>query len=211
MQIYVITNLKNGKQYVGQTTRSIETRWKHHCWYSTAIHTNMPIAKAIKKHGKENFKIEAIETCSTLEELNRRELFWCKKFNAFSPNGYNLRAGDQYIIKKGTIKNIRRSIKPISEETRQKLSESHKGYIVTESTKKKLSELNKGKRGTDYCYERASEVLSLWYKVISPTGDVFIIKNMKKFCNIMDLSPSCMCLVANGKAIHHKKWKCWKL
>lgn len=35
MFIYLITNNVNGKQYVGQTTKTIEERWKRHCWQST--------------------------------------------------------------------------------------------------------------------------------------------------------------------------------
>ena len=43
--IYVITNLVNGKQYVGQTSRSIEVRFEEHCYDNRSTSS---IHKAIK-------------------------------------------------------------------------------------------------------------------------------------------------------------------
>ena len=58
MFVYIITNRINGKQYVGQTHKSIEQRFKKHCEENT--HKNMPIVKAIHKYGKENFDIHLL-------------------------------------------------------------------------------------------------------------------------------------------------------
>jgi group I intron endonuclease len=68
MLIYLITNLLNNKQYIGQTTQSLEKRWQRHCWKSTSKNS-MPICHAISKYGKENFKIEILIPCASQEEI----------------------------------------------------------------------------------------------------------------------------------------------
>ena len=80
----------NGKQYVGQTTRTLEQRWKEHCRKSsqcTYLHY------AIKKYGKENFKVEQIDIALDKEELDYKEQQHIKCYNTLAPNGYNLNTG----------------------------------------------------------------------------------------------------------------------
>lgn len=48
--LYVITNLVNGKQYVGITINP-KKRWIFHCCHQTQV-----IGRAIRKYGKENFQ-----------------------------------------------------------------------------------------------------------------------------------------------------------
>lgn len=88
MVIYKITNLLNGKIYVGQTQRSFEERISEHKY-----HGKLYIDREIKKYGWENFKAEIIEECQTVEELNEREIFWIATLNTLKPNGYNLTVG----------------------------------------------------------------------------------------------------------------------
>ena len=84
MLVYKITNLLNGKIYVGQTTREFEKRISEHQHNTTSC-----IGQAIHKYGWENFKAEIIEYCSSIQELNEREKFWIEKLNTKFPNGYN--------------------------------------------------------------------------------------------------------------------------
>ena len=82
--IYKITNLINGKCYIGQSVH-IERRFSEHCRpSSTSV-----IAKAIQKYGKENFFFFFLEECD-LESLNYKEQYWIKHFNSLIPNGYNV-------------------------------------------------------------------------------------------------------------------------
>lgn len=91
MFIYKITNLINGKIYIGQTTKSVQSRWRKHCKKSSngcsAIHN------AIMKYGKDNFAIESVDTASNIEELNKKEKYWISSLNSIYPTGYNLRLG----------------------------------------------------------------------------------------------------------------------
>lgn len=78
----------NGKKYIGQTTRTLEQRFKEH--QKNIFST---IGKAINSDGVENFQSEILEKCKTISELNEREIFWIEKFNSLAPNGYNKTPG----------------------------------------------------------------------------------------------------------------------
>jgi group I intron endonuclease len=92
--IYKITNLVNGKMYAGQTTRSLGDRWAEH--KRNALNgVDYPLYFAIRKYGVENFTVEKIDSVSSLEELNKREIFWIKELNSLTKNdgGYNVLKG----------------------------------------------------------------------------------------------------------------------
>lgn len=90
MIIYKITNLINNKQYIGQTIKTKEQRWREHISPSSRC---TYIKNAIQKYGKENFIIEQIDSAESLSELNEKEKYWIDKLNSLTPNGYNLRTG----------------------------------------------------------------------------------------------------------------------
>lgn len=90
--IYVITNQINGKQYVGKTLNTIETRFKEHCSDSKKERCNKrPLYDAMNKYGIENFTIETLEECSN-DIVNDREIYWIDKLNTYH-NGYNATLG----------------------------------------------------------------------------------------------------------------------
>jgi group I intron endonuclease len=91
MLVYKITNTVNGRIYIGVTTRSIDARFKAHVYRRNS---KTALARAIKKHGREVFRIEVIETCKTCEQMYDREVFWIAHFRSNDPAvGYNLTAG----------------------------------------------------------------------------------------------------------------------
>lgn len=96
--IYKITNLTNGKIYIGQST-NIERRFKEHLEKGRSI-----ISKEILKEGKENFSFEILEECLK-SELNRKEVFYFEKFKPFPPIGYNQKPGTEkdYFDKRGEL------------------------------------------------------------------------------------------------------------
>lgn len=105
--IYIHTNKINGKKYVGQTIQKRpEDRWHGGANY---CHSRK-FYNAIKKYGWDNFDHEVIPAFP--EELDFLEIEFIKKYDTIN-NGYNLCSGGN--------KN-----KIVSEETRKKLSESHR-------------------------------------------------------------------------------------
>lgn len=96
--IYLITNLINGKQYVGQTTKGYLKRWRDHCTYANRINidrqSHQLIDKVIDKYGISNFKIELLETVS-IEQKDETEQFYIQKYDTYN-NGYNLTIGGDF-------------------------------------------------------------------------------------------------------------------
>lgn len=84
--IYIIKNDVNNKVYIGQTSRSIEIRWKEHVRKG-----NQLIDRAIHKYGLEHFFIDQIEECND-EDLDAREQYWISYYDSLN-NGYNLTSG----------------------------------------------------------------------------------------------------------------------
>lgn len=86
--IYVIKNEKNGKMYVGATTKSIKERWKYHCNdMNNKRCRNRKLYSALREYGKENFSIEEIETV-VADKRFEREKYWINRLGTYR-NGYN--------------------------------------------------------------------------------------------------------------------------
>ena len=90
-RIYKITNIINGKSYIGQTISTINHRFSQHVYDSkNKKNSYMVIIRAIKKYGKENFKIEELAIAYNQKQLNFSEGFFINNFNTLVPNGYNV-------------------------------------------------------------------------------------------------------------------------
>ncbi len=88
--IYKITNILNGKMYIGKTEGSIEKRFKEHI-KEKGRSKHRPLYRAMNKYGVENFKIELIEETNF---SNEREVYWIKYFDTNNKkNGYNATIG----------------------------------------------------------------------------------------------------------------------
>lgn len=95
MMIYKITNTVNNKVYIGQTIRTLESRFARHI--DDAIknpHTLNKFHRAINKYGKDKFKIELIDEANTQDELNKKEKYWIKQYDSVK-NGYNTAEGGE--------------------------------------------------------------------------------------------------------------------
>ena len=114
MRVYKITNKQNGKIYVGQTKGTLSKRFSAHVSSATRGSKASIIHNAIRKYGRDAFKIELLEECQSFEELDEAERRWIAELNTVAPNGYN--------IEKGGFCNRA----PMSEETRAKLREVRK-------------------------------------------------------------------------------------
>lgn len=85
--IYKITNLVNGKIYIGSTVKTFNRRWNEHVHHARQG-TGYNLHKSMMKHGIHNFKKEII--CSVLDKkfLDEVEDYFIEFFNS-KKNGYN--------------------------------------------------------------------------------------------------------------------------
>lgn len=145
MFIYKITNTINKKIYVGQTTSTIKHRFSQHCCPS---HNGSYLGRAIAKYGKENFVIEVLEECSSIEELNSKEEEYIASFNSLTPNGYNVLHGGL---------NFKRTHYPMqgrthSDVTKKKMSDAAVSKVRSEEHKANILLANNkrlGKKASD--------------------------------------------------------------
>jgi len=130
--IYKITNLVNGKIYVGKTKRKYPTaRWQEH--KKCAIEYNgHPRGKtyfynALRKYGVENFRFEVIDQAFANSELLAKEMYWIATLQSTNRCvGYNSTyGGESGIPTPETLEKMRG--RPCRPETRAKISAAQKG------------------------------------------------------------------------------------
>ena len=81
--IYLLIDGTNDFEYVGQTTRSVEVRFREHLYETTCI------GRAMRAHGADMFVVAILKKCDTNEELDRWEKHFILSRGTKSPNGYN--------------------------------------------------------------------------------------------------------------------------
>lgn len=90
--IYKITNMSNGKVYVGQS-KDIEVRWQQH---KDELEKGKHCNKSMQYDYKRNpsaFVFEVLEECH-LSLLNMREKYWIDQYKSTDKRkGYNLTKG----------------------------------------------------------------------------------------------------------------------
>ncbi len=174
----------SGKVYIGVTSKDdVNDRFgsngKHY--------RNQIFGRAIKKYGWDNIEHYIMRTDLTEEEAAQEEIRLIELYNATDSNyGYNKTLGGDISDFCGrhptddTRKRISEGVKKIwltdeyrqkqserevTEETRQKLVNSHIGHKHTESQKLKISASNKGKHNfTDEQRKQISETVRLQHQ-----------------------------------------------
>jgi hypothetical protein len=142
--VYITTNLINGNQYIGDhSTNNLNDGY---------LGSGRPYFQhAIKKYGKSNFKREILEHFNNREEAFLAQEKYINQFNTLYPNGYNIspKGGNKF---KGSV----------SEESKRKMSNSHKGVKRephSEETKLKIKKGNEGKKISKETREKISNTL----------------------------------------------------
>jgi group I intron endonuclease len=135
--IYLITNLVNGKMYVGLTTRTILQRFHKHLLNARSGEESS-LYSAFRKYGESNFKIEPLCRVKSDSEdglkkqLANMEEYYADQLGTYVWDvypGYNMAVcGAQPTL----------GVKHTPEELR-KMSLARQGYTATEETKTKTS------------------------------------------------------------------------
>lgn len=154
MIVYKITNLQNGKSYIGQTINSLEERWRRH--QNDALHNiiDTHFARAIRYYGPENFSTEIIDTAQTQEELTKKEYYWISFYNT-AQDGYNENE-DSFKCGGNTYKNKTPEEMALIKE---KIRASKIGGNNPQATKVKCKNINTNE---EYHFNSQSEIQSFF-------------------------------------------------
>lgn len=135
--IYRITNLINGKTYIGQH--------QYKDLNDSYMGSGILLRKAQAKYGIENFKKEILyKDIQYRDTADSVEMYTIAKERSIGKAEYNIANGG-------------RSTGKHSKETKRKLSEAHKGKVFSEAHLKKLSEAKKGKHLSEEHRKHMSE------------------------------------------------------
>lgn len=125
--VYIHTNTVNGKRYVGMTCQNVSRRWRNGDGYIKSSH----FYRAIQKYGWDAFTHEIVKAGLSKSEACELEKKLIAKHNSTNEEfGYNRSSGGEHPAEGAFA----------SEETKRKMSEAHKGFVMAESTKQKLRE-----------------------------------------------------------------------
>jgi group I intron endonuclease len=88
--IYKITNIQNGKVYIGSSVNISNREYKHFWMLNKGIHDNEYLQKSYNKYGKNVFVFEIIEYCEPNKLIERENIFITLHESNNLNKGYNL-------------------------------------------------------------------------------------------------------------------------
>jgi group I intron endonuclease len=155
MYIYTITNLLNGKVYVGQTVQeNPKMRWYAHL-ADTKRGKKSYLYDSMRKYGIDNFQWEIVQQASNIDELNILETSWEQKFKLEGKILYNNRGtgnnklhSEQSILKMKESQKAAHARRRLNNGGAEKHKEPiHKGkknqWVLTEEQKQKKKDIMK--------------------------------------------------------------------
>lgn len=187
-EIYMITNVENGKRYIGFTREGHLKRFNNHK-KEARLGGERYLCKAIRKHGENAFQTELLEYVESHEEAVKREIELIAYYNTFAGDregwGYNTTRGGEGSIGHFVSDSLRKKLKRLREEEGRwkgiknpnfkndlfkSISHPRKGTKLTAEAKMKISMANKG-RHTGIKHHKAVREISFAKKV--DTGEIF--------------------------------------
>jgi group I intron endonuclease len=172
--IYKITNLINGKFYIGQTIMTLSKRWSKH--KSDANRgAGWVLSAAIRKYGADAFVIEVIEKHNSRDDLNSAEI---NAIATLKPV-YNACAGGS-------------GLGSPTEDVRKKISASSKGRKLSQETKNKISQANIGRK-------QSQETLNKIQDSLQPRYDAMRQARLEKYGTLKRIRDNRLYLSPNQK------------
>lgn len=169
--IYAITNVVNGKKYIGSACNLASRFRTHKARLNLEKHHSAKLQNAWRKYGPECFRFDVIELVEDKSVLIAREQFWIDEYKSATTSGYNVSpiAGSSLGVKhtEEAIRNMGASkigirCKPETREkirlantgkkrkpeVVQKMAEDRTGAKRSEETKQKMRIAHLGKKKT---------------------------------------------------------------
>jgi len=130
----------NGKLYIGKTIRLLDVRLKDHIKYAFSTNStsyNSKLFRAIRKYLKSGIKIKIVERNIRIDKLNKKEIFYIKKYDTYN-GGYNSTLGGEGIV---GYKHSRRARKIISQRSKLNTAENATSRKTNWETVRKIRKL----------------------------------------------------------------------
>lgn len=191
--IYLLTNKKNGKIYIG-SGKDIHNRWAGHEYsVKRKNHKHLPLVNALRKYGPQGFEWEILEECDILELSNieirdlliEREQYYLDEYQPFIwlEKGYNHNPTAYSCL------------------GRKQTGRAAAGVPRPERVGKSLVMGGMNKKGS------VRNTKAKWFKAISPEGKSFTRINLAHFCRRYKLNKGRMSAIARKNVIgcntHH--------
>ena len=189
MDIYICTNLRDGKVYVGACQKFSERRWYHESKWGKTL-----LAQAIREQGAANFRWEVIDSATNQDELWKKEDEWIQKLNSIHPNGYNLQTGGKRGFKAHPLTRQKLS-RSKTIEHRPKLSEAKTGKACP-----KVAESNRRRSG------ESSATAKQW-RIHCPDGSILLMTGIAQFCRDRSLNHWALGMTARYSTRKHKGYR----
>jgi group I intron endonuclease len=161
--IYKITNKTNDKVYIGCTTMTLEERYKGHLYRCFNKNYDCKLYNSMRKHGKENFKIDLLEECN-IESIYEIEKKYIDQYDSYK-NGLNSTLGGEgclgYIHSEEKRKKISKNLIDSGNTHKNKTYEEIYGDLANEEKiKRKVGVSNAHKNMSDQDKQQKSKKIS---------------------------------------------------
>jgi group I intron endonuclease len=156
--VYMHKNKINDKVYIGQTSTSVDQRWRDGKGYKGCT----LFEKAINKYGWDNFEHIIMADNLTKEVSSQMEKDLITLYDSRNPQkGYNISIGGD-----SGHAGVSMSI-----EARRKIGESQKGKIVSQETRRKMSLASKGRSPSALALQMASKTHNIEVVQLTLSGE----------------------------------------
>ncbi len=162
----------NDKLYIGQTSKTVQKRWKEHITDAFDLNKNhcKLLNASIRKYGTDDFIIETIIECND-NDLNYYEMKYIDELHSIFPFGLNLKLGGSNGCHLDCVK--------------QKISNSLKNHKVSLESRLKLSASSKPNNLPMYIIEFFKNDIHIGYRVCNhPNGGERKFTNSKESMNL---------------------------
>lgn len=159
----------SGKQYIGQTSKTMEKRWRAHVkealYKKTTAHVCPIFHAAIRKYGAAAFTHEVLDVVFSQGGADIAERVWIEKCGTISPGGYNLANGGR--------------VHAMHESTRQKLSVIHKALRASHTDEKKVALASKIREALALLSpEERSDIVRRGRATLTPERRAWVMQQM---------------------------------
>ena len=209
-KIYKIYNTSNDDIYIGSTTQKLCERMRNHRnAHKSKHHFNLPIYKAFREHGVENFFIELIEKCpcNDKDEIMKTEGSYIRTLESSLSARIAGRTKKELLEDKRDI--LSQKSKDYRENNREKLLQRHRDYyqqnreVRTEYSAKYKNERKEERHEYNKQYRESHK------EQIFKTRQQYREANKERIAThkTEEIKCECGCMISRGNLAPHRRSK----